>query len=105
MRAGLILVSVALGGCATTSTTDLRHTSVAATFKSAKPPAELAACLAEGLNQWGAPAIYSANGSTTVSFTTDGNTLLLFDISPDGGVTVRRATGVVSFREKTEACL
>jgi hypothetical protein len=105
MRAVQILGLLALAGCATTSTTDLRRVAVSASYKTSKPAAVVAACFAEGLTKWGAPSVYPTDAGTAVSFTTAGNSLLLIDIAAGGKVTVRRANGLVSFRQGVEACL
>jgi hypothetical protein len=93
-----------LAGCATTSTADLRQTPIVATYASAKPAAEVAACLAEALTKWGSPSVYVAGADTAVSFTTAGNTMLLFLIGPGGQTTVRRAGALVDFRSKSVPC-
>jgi hypothetical protein len=105
MRSIVILAVVPLAACATTSTADLRQLPVAGTYKSAKAPDVLAACLADNMNKWGAPSVYKAGDETTVSFTSEGNTMLLFTIRPGSTIEVRRATGLVTYKEKTEACL
>lgn len=100
------LISAALlAGCATTSTADLRKLPVAETYRTTKPPQEVAQCLAENLTRLGAPSIYQAYDGLAVSFTTEGNTMALFVIGPDGTVTVRRASAILPYREKTAGCV
>ncbi|WP_374650341.1 hypothetical protein [Rhizorhabdus sp.] len=102
---GASLFLLALAGCATTSTADLRKLPVTETFQTRRAAPIVAQCLAESLNNLGDPSIYATAMGTAVAFTGAGNTLALFEINGSGLLEVRAPMFIQRYREKTEACL